>query len=214
LLPILILATCLLLLGIESADAAQYKVTITNLTKAQVITPPLVYTHEKSWMAFEPGKIARPKLAELAESGNPAPLADEFKTKERVMDVQTGSGPIPPGHSATLTVEAEGWFMNLTALGMLAQTNDAFFAVQGVSLPEWGEITVWAPAYDAGSEPNNEHAIYVPGPPFGGQAGDNRVSDGAEGFVHIHPGIHGVGDLSAETYDWRNPVAKIVITKM
>ncbi|CAN0274168.1 unnamed protein product, partial [Laminaria digitata] len=30
-----------------------------------------------------------------------------------------------------------------------------------------------------------------------------------EGVVHIQRGFHGVGDLSAANYDWRNPVAEI-----
>jgi hypothetical protein len=36
---------------------------------------------------------------------------------------------------------------------------------------------------------------------------------GGEGFVHIHPGIHGIGDLIPAQRDWRNPVAKISIER-
>jgi hypothetical protein len=32
--------------------------------------------------------------------------------------------------------------------------------------------------------------------------------------VHIHSGIHGVGDAIPAILDWRNPVAKIVIERM
>ena len=38
------------------------------------------------------------------------------------------------------------------------------------------------------------------------------VDDG-EGYVHIHRGMHGIGDLAPEIYDWRNPVAAITITR-
>jgi hypothetical protein len=33
-------------------------------------------------------------------------------------------------------------------------------------------------------------------------------------FVHIHAGIHGVGDLQEATHDWRNPVARIAIRRL
>ncbi len=38
--------------------------------------------------------------------------------------------------------------------------------------------------------------------------------DEGEGFVTIHNGIHGIGGMEAATYDWRNPVAKIVIKQV
>ena len=46
-------------------------------------------------------------------------------------------------------------------------------------------------------------------------AGSN-VHDPAdpEGFVHISNGIHGIGDLAADGYDWDNPVAHVRIVRM
>jgi hypothetical protein len=32
--------------------------------------------------------------------------------------------------------------------------------------------------------------------------------------VHIHRGTHGIGDLDADRYDWRNPVARITVTRI
>jgi hypothetical protein len=32
--------------------------------------------------------------------------------------------------------------------------------------------------------------------------------------VHIHSGIHGIGDLRPEHFDWRNPVARITIRRV
>jgi hypothetical protein len=66
-------------------------------------------------------------------------------------------------------------------------------------------------AYDAGSEANTELCEHIPGPPCGNQA---RMLTGAEGFVHVHRGIHGVGDLNEAAMDWNNPVVKVVIEKM
>lgn len=36
----------------------------------------------------------------------------------------------------------------------------------------------------------------------------------AEGYVYIHPGIHGIGDLPATNHDWNNPVAKVTIRQV
>jgi hypothetical protein len=45
----------------------------------------------------------------------------------------------------------------------------------------------------------------------GGEGGSPGVG---EGYVHIHTGIHGIGDLlTAAMYDWRNPVAEITIRR-
>lgn len=36
------------------------------------------------------------------------------------------------------------------------------------------------------------------------------MEDGpGEGYIHIHRGVHGAGDLDEEKYAWLNPVAEI-----
>ncbi len=59
---------------------------------------------------------------------------------------------------------------------------------------------------------NSEDCIYIPGPPCGNPG--VRDTDGAEGFVHVHPGIHGIADLVPAAHDWRNPVALITIERI
>ena len=68
-----------------------------------------------------------------------------------------------------------------------------------------------SPAYDAGSEANSESCEFIPGPPCG-----NHVHDPAEaeGFIHISNGIQGTGDVCASESDWRNPVARVTITRV
>jgi hypothetical protein len=203
----------LLVFGLFASDlrAADYEITITNLTRGQVITPPLVFSHMETFMLFYEGEMARPALAQLAEMGATDPLVAVLKTFARVYDIATGSGPIPPGESLTVKISTKDWMEYITAVGMLAQTNDGFFAIKGVRAPVNGSIVVYAPAYDAGSEENNELSSYVPGPPFGGTM---RSFQNREKFVHIHAGIQGIGDLMPSMYDWRNPVAKIKITRI
>ena len=47
-----------------------------------------------------------------------------------------------------------------------------------------------------------------------GQNGFIQLSEDGEGFVHIHPGIHGGNSLDPAQHDWRNPVAAISITRI
>ena len=72
---------------------------------------------------------------------------------------------------------------------------------------------VEAPAYDAGSEQNTEACEDIPGPPCGP---NDHPDVKAEGYVHIHAGIHGIGSEGVDPamHDWRNPVAKITIERI
>jgi len=187
----------------------RYAVTITNLTRGQVITPPVVIVHNEDFQLFVPGEAAIPELAMLAEEGATKPLEDLLSTDPSVFGATAASGPLFPGDSATVEVFAKGIFSQITVAGMLANSNDAFFAIRGERVPKAGSRTVDAVAYDAGSEGNLESCVHIPGPACGKHV---RNPDGAEGFVHIHAGIHGIGDLTPEQFDWRNPVAEVGIT--
>jgi hypothetical protein len=48
----------------------------------------------------------------------------------------------------------------------------------------------------------------------GGFGAGGAPAGGEEGYVHIHAGIHGVGDLEPGMRDWRNPVARITIRRV
>ena len=198
-----------------------YEVTIYNLTQNQVITPPVVVSHSGAMSLFTVGQPVIPELATLAEEGNPGPLLGLLPTLPAVFDFAAGPGPIPPAGSMTLQVMSKAGFRRISAVGMLASTNDAFFAISGVQVPLPPTLffflpfervrTLNAPAYDAGSEADSELCDFIPGPPCG-----NNVHDPAdpEGFVHISNGIHGIGDLPADGYDWHNPVARVRIVRM
>lgn len=192
-------------------DGKTYRVTITNLTRKQVVTPPLVISHQSSYTLFDIGQPASEPLAALAEGGDTQPLTALLGTMTNVYGFAVGNGPIMPGKSQTLTINVKDKFNQLTVAGMLASTNDAFFALNGVKLPKKKAVSMYAVAYDAGSEANTELCEHIPGPPCGNQA---RMINGSEGFVHVHNGIHGVGDLNEAFMDWNNPVVEIVIERM
>jgi hypothetical protein len=92
---------------------------------------------------------------------------------------------------------------------MLVTTNDAFFSAR-TWVPFIGK-TIYAQAWDAGSEANTQDCDHIPGPPCGN--GGVRVEDGAEGYVYVHAGIQARGSLDPAVHDWRNPVAKIEIRR-
>jgi hypothetical protein len=200
----------------------RYEVTVTNLTRGQTFTPVLVATHIEGVRLFTLGEAASPELATVAEEGNVGPLAGLLLSMPGVAAVaDTGPPPggfIAPGQSKTIVIEGGGRFDHLSVAAMLIPTNDAFFALNGVPGPRGDQVlTLFSLAYDSGSERNDELCASIPGPFFtecGGPGGGGQPAGGEEGYVHIHAGIHGIGDLVASNRDWRNPVAQITVRRV
>jgi len=213
-----LLAGCLLSLGLLTgaaavqADALTYKVTITNLTPGQPLAPVMAATHRPGFVLFSEGQAPSDELAMLAEAGNGQPMADSLRLLPVVDDAQLSTGGLTfPGHSTTVTIRAGRAADHISVAAMLGATNDAFFAIKDLPLPTGKHTVVYmAPAYDAGSETNDELAATVAG--LGGEG--YSPNDTGEGFVHIHNGVHGIGDLVPATMDWRNPVVRIVIERV
>lgn len=204
--------------AVFAENGPRYAVTITNLTRGQQFTPILVASHREGVSLFTEGEPASPELATLAEEGNTAPLTALLAAMPEVKEVASSGGLLDPGNSVTVTVKTGGAFNHISVAAMLIPTNDGFFALNGVAGPEGKQtLTLFSPAYDAGSERNDELCASIPGPFFvecGGPGGGEMPSGDEEGYVHIHAGIHGVGDLNAAERDWRNPVAKITIRRI
>jgi hypothetical protein len=159
---------------------------------------------------FTPGDVASDELATLAESGATGPLVDLLSAfPSEVLDVVTSDGLLMPGETITLEISGDVFRRHLSLVAMLIPTNDSFVGLNSMLLPSRSNSAL-VPAYDAGSEPNDELCANIPGPVCGG-AGDS-LEDG-EGFIFISQGIQGVGDLDGETYDWRNPVAYVEIRR-
>jgi hypothetical protein len=200
------------------ARPGRYAVTVTNITRGQTFTPILVATHRAGIRLFELGRPASRELATLAEEGDTAPLAARLSSLRGVKDVVSSGALLPPGHSVTIVVSTGGAFDHLSMAAMLIPTNDGFFSLNDVEGPRGRHVIVRrSPAYDAGSEVNDELCASIPGPFFtecGGPGGGGMPVGGEEGYVHIHAGIHGIGDFAAADRDWRNPVATITIRRV
>jgi Spondin_N len=202
----------------SAAAQPRYAVSITNLTKGQQFTPILVATHRSGVSLFELGWPASPELALVAEEGDVGPLSALLAATPGVAGIAQSSGLLAPGATVTVEVPAGGGARRLSVAAMLIPTNDAFFALNAELLvPGSPPLTFYALAYDAGSERNDELCASIPGPFFaecGGPGGGGMPSGGEEGFVHVHSGIHGVGDLDEALRDWSNPVARIVVQRL
>ncbi len=201
-----------------AAQDAQYFVSITNITPGQTFTPQLVMTHDTSFQVFRYGKPASEGLEILAEGGDTSALVDE--AGDSVWEAVTIDGLLGPGETATTMISAEeGGFLSVAA--MLIPTNDTFVALSRTRLPRAGGWSRLLRAYDSGTEANDQDCANIPGPRCGGE-GVSAPADDDEGFVYIGNGFHDLGEMSdsgsevlgPHTYDWRNPVARVVVRRV
>lgn len=202
----------------ESGTA--YRVTITNITKGQIFSPPIAVVHKADISLFTLGQPASTNLAIMAEDGMAGPLAEELNAHELVRDTAVAADPLMPGKSVSLMVRGDGRFNKISVAGMLVTTNDTFFAATLDRPPSYdvflkngrGMTRAQAEAYDAGTEANSEDCGFIPGPPCGSAGVHDPAA--AEGYVYISNGIHGIGDVDKAAYDWRSAVAVITVERM
>lgn len=187
-----------------------YEVTVTNVTKGMTFTPIMVATTRKGEQYFRLGGAPSEELEAMAETGNVGPLQDSLDA----YDISNSSFLpfLAPGESVTQIVATTGRYRNLSIGAMLIPSNDMFFGVNGIPGPTGKDtLTIAAPAYDAGSELNDELCINLPGPGCDGDPGP--ISTNGEGYVYVSNGIRGVGDLDANALDFNNPVALITVVR-
>ncbi|CAM9553551.1 unnamed protein product [Choristocarpus tenellus] len=204
----------------SASKYTDYEVEVINLTYLQPFSPVVVIVHTQDINIFEDGGVASSELKTLAEEGNAQPLLDllDGDVKKYVCGYSFSGAPIPPGGSfaETITVKTKGKCKDpvFSAASMLVNTNDAFMGIESQPLPE--KYGVWyPPAYDAGTEVNNEDCMFIPGPGCADISTENQMTDDGEGFIHIHRGMHDVTtDLPAASYDWRNGVASVSLKAM
>ncbi|MFA5984779.1 MAG: spondin domain-containing protein [Methylococcaceae bacterium] len=251
------LIVLLLGLSVNSAYAdreyyANYEVTVSNITHGEFAaegdrcrTGPLMgffvfATHQVDFNLFELGKPASGELATLAETGAPFVLAGTLAANPKISQAfsipalqdfpaKLFDGILCAGEQLKTSIWARpGHRFSMAA--MLFPSNDAFLALNNVELPTAHSAkTYYSPAYDAGSESNDELCANMPN--SFGLPGCQSPTDGnsnptipdpnntggpglGEGYVHIHSGIQGIGDLKPKEFSWNNPVARITIRRV
>jgi len=221
LIPVLALSA-----GIAASAAADgylvtVEISVTNLTKGQTFTPILAVSHAPGIGLFELGAEASLELEALAEAGDTAPFEAMLSgLGHAVTDVTTEPGLLGPGETRVIRIQAPRRRARISAAAMLIPTNDTFVALDAVSVPAWGTRTLLVPAYDAGTEENDQSCAHIPGPRCGGEA-ISEPADGDEGRVYVGNGFHELGSDGSDAeilgpldYDWRNPVAQVMIRRV
>ena len=216
-------ATVLALAAVAASPAAgqqnvTYSITIENLTSGQPFTPPVVAAHTSGMDVFEVGQAASAEVQAIAENGNNDPLVALLGGSAAVLDSATGTAPVKPGESATLTVEAPAGSL-LSVVFMLICTNDGFSGVDSMTLPASGSESVNANAYDAGTENNTEDFADIVPPcqaligvsSDDAGTGDSNPALAQGGVITAHSGIQGGTDLTVADHGWTDPVARITV---
>ena len=216
---VIAVALGLAMAGSSSAqEMTTYNVTIENLTSGQPFTPPVVVAHTSAMDIFETGEAASAEIIAIAENGNNDPLVALVSGASAVHAFVTGDGPVMPGASATMSIQAPAGSY-VSVVFMLICTNDGFSGLDSMMLPATGSVTVDANAYDAGSEQNTEDFADMV-PPCQGLVGVSSDDEGtgmsnpalAEGgVVTMHAGIQGGADLTVADHGWSGPVARITV---
>lgn len=189
------------------------KIKVTNEAFQQPFGPFFVMTHNANEKPiFKVGHNSTASLAHLAENGDPSLLMEDYESSVNVGYVGKVDENIPyfGGETLEFKVPYNPKYPYLTIASMAINTNDCFVALNGVKLEP--KAVFESPGFDSGSEENNEDCGSIPGPACADvevAKQGNVASGNGEGFVHIHRGFFGVGDLSQTGYDWRNPMMRV-----
>ncbi len=214
-----------------TAVASDYEITVTNITNGIHFTPLIAAAHTPEAFMFRLGTESSAELQAIAEGGDTSAMNDLLTSIGA--SVANGEGLVAPGQSVTLTINDAPAGSVFSLSSMLLPTNDGFFGVDSVALPEAGEsVTLFSRGYDSGTEANDElvgsgapGVAGFPAPPpvvaSGTGTGGDGINTSAEGYVHVHRGVlgdlnptGGVSDINAAEHRWLNPVARIVISRI
>ncbi|CAN0242278.1 unnamed protein product [Ascophyllum nodosum] len=181
----------------------------------QPFSPVLVVAHTSEVALFQEGVAASDAIKLMAEDGDNSALLALIESDDvapYICGVAVDEAPLFPLQTTrlSLTVDDEicGDNAKFSVVSMLINTNDAFM---GIDTDDLETTKVFPPAYDAGTEENNELCSHIPGPACDADSGNLEEGPG-EGYVHIQRGVHGIADLTASVYDWRNPVAEVFVS--
>ncbi|NOZ53041.1 MAG: hypothetical protein GXP08_07840 [Gammaproteobacteria bacterium] len=218
-----------------TANAAQWDITVTNLTHGNYFTPLLLTAHDSGTHLFQAGEAASDAITAMAECGDLSGLQAGLPDNDTIVDPATGF--LAPGTMTTTTImTSDTNTSHLSVVAMILPTNDAFIGMDSQYIPsEAGTYTYYINGYDAGTEANDEllstdsnyscmpgEGGFMPGAPGrDADTGGLGVSNAdTNTLVHIHRGIlgdaavtgDGASDLVNTIHRWQNPVAKIVVT--
>jgi hypothetical protein len=219
------------LIGAQTAGAVDFNVRIVNLSNGIYFTPFLVAAHSQGTSLFDVGQPASANLQAMAEGGDISGLVADVTAMGATFAENPAGGLLAPASSADVDLNTDGTSNDvLSIVAMLLPTNDAFAGLNAVPIPTTpGTYVFDVPAYDAGTEANDEQitgggAPGAPGIPadpggLGGSNGTGAAAADANPNVHVHRGslgdldaTGGTSDLDSSVHRWLNPVIRIVVT--
>ncbi len=214
-----------------AANAVDFDVRITNLSNAIYYTPFLAAAHPAGNNLFVTGEPASASLQAMAEGGDISGLVADVTALGATIVENPAGGLLGPAASVEFTMNTDGTSNDrLSIVSMLLPTNDAFAGLNAVEIPtEPGTYVFNVPAYDAGTEANDElltgggapGAPGIPADPGGlaGTGGTGAAGPDANTTVHIHRGslgdtdeAGGISDLDSRVHRWLNPVIRVTLT--
>lgn len=220
-----------LLLAASLANATQFNVRIVNLTNGIWYTPFLVVAHPDGSSLFTVGQPASASLQAMAEGGDISGLVADVTAMGATFAENPAGGLLPPAMSTNVDLDTDGTANTLlSVVAMLLPTNDAFAGLNSITIPtDPGTYVYDVPAYDAGTEANDElitgggapGVAGIPADPggFSGTGGTGAAGADANTNVHIHrntlgdtDGAAGASDLDSRVHRWLNPVVRVVVT--
>lgn len=218
-------------LSMGQVVAAEFTVTVKNLTNGIYFTPLLITAHDGDTHLFETGSPASAALQAMAEGGDISGLIEMVGGEDRDTVVNPAGGLLAPGGIVSdvyfSTKRTRNRYLSLTA--MLLPTNDGFVGLDSLRIPRIpGTYRYYLVGYDAGTETNDERITGggdpgvpgIPGAPGGdaGTGGTGVAGADKNSTVHIHRGVigdndpvGGISDLNSTIHRWLNPVAEVII---
>ncbi len=195
----------------QGSNTKRVRITYQNLTPGQGFSPSVFMAHNaaapKLWAM---GGKASFGLAQLAEGGNVGPIAGMAgMAKGKTAGNSTIGLPTMPGKAGVVVLDVSRSHPMVSGAWMLGMTNDGFSGVSAVNAYALTKpMTMIVPAYDAGSEKNNERRPYL-------VALMGTQADPEGGTVKRHAGIRGGVDAPAGwKFDPSKPVARVTITPL
>ena len=178
--------------------AVQFQVENLQPDDGFFFTPVWAGLHDGSFDLFNDGERASEGLEILAETGDTAPLSDEFSQPGR-LDTTVGGGPIAPGAviEGSIDIINAANYRYVSFASMIIPSNDAFFGNEDGEAYELfdaagnfnGPIVIdifTEDIYDSGTEVNTAQGAAGFSLGFDG-LGSGESTDDPTGTVGIHP---------------------------
>ena len=194
-----------------------YKITVSNLTYGQPMSPIVVAYHDMGTAIYKVGEKATVGLEKLAEGGDNSAFLSELSKQSFIAEYQSGTKLIKPSEKDTVIIESQKAEC-ISVASMFVNTNDGFVGINCVNVSQMkvnDKKVAYLTTYDAGTEANTETKETVAG--LEGEGFNSNRDD--KDFISVHAGVITKDDglLTSgltQSHKWDNPSAFILIERI